>query len=102
MKKIINGKKYDTETATFICSYVFSNRMDFHFYRKALYQKKTGEFFFYEEGGPMSCMARSYGNNSVGGSDDITPNVSRDEALKFCQANMEVDDYEKMFGEVAE
>jgi len=102
MKKIINGKKYDTDTATFICSYVFSNRMDFHFYRKALYQKKTGEFFFYREGGPLSCMAKSYGNNNVGGSDEFIPNVSKDEAIKFCEENMNVDDFEKKFGAVEE
>lgn len=102
MKKIINGKKYDTDTATFICSYVFSNCTDFHFYRKALYQKKTGEYFFYEEGGPLSCMGRNYGNNHLGGSEDITPNVPQEQAVKFCEENMKVDDFEKKFGAVEE
>ena len=28
MKKIINGKKYDTETAAYICGYVFGTYND--------------------------------------------------------------------------
>ena len=47
-------------------------------------------------------MAKSYGNNNVGGSDEFIPNVSKDEAIKFCEENMNVDDFEKKFGVVEE
>ncbi len=47
MKKIINGKRYDTETAKLIGSDGYSNPSDFNYWSEDLYQKKTGEFFLY-------------------------------------------------------
>jgi len=58
MKKIINGKRYDTETAQLIGSASYSNRTDFRFWSEELYRKKTGEFFLYGEGGPASKVDR--------------------------------------------
>lgn len=52
MKKIINGKKYDTDTAKEVG---YSNNgllsTDIDYIEETLYQKKTGEFFLYGEGG---------------------------------------------------
>lgn len=45
MKKIINGKMYNTETAEFIDSYESGYPKDFAYVYEALYRKKTGEFF---------------------------------------------------------
>lgn len=50
MKKIINGKKYDTESAQEICSRSSGHYGDFHRVAETLYRKKTGEFFLYGEG----------------------------------------------------
>lgn len=49
MKKIINGKKYDTDMAKevgydnngLLCS-------DFYYIEETLYKKKTGEFFMWK------------------------------------------------------
>ena len=41
MKQIINGKKYDTTTATEICVGFFGN---FNCKKVTLYQKQNGEF----------------------------------------------------------
>ena len=45
MNKVINGKKYDTDTATFICS---DGRLNYNGCTRCieLYKKKTGEYFF--------------------------------------------------------
>lgn len=53
MKKIIDGKMYNTETAKECgtwdnCEYGF-NRVE-----ETLYRKKTGEFFIHGEGGANS------------------------------------------------
>ena len=63
MKKIINGKKYDTETATKIGEYSNGySTSDFHYIDETLYRKKTGEFFLYGEGGPMTRYSHACGD----------------------------------------
>lgn len=51
MKKIINGKKYDTETAREVACKAWGYYGDLNFVFETLYKKKTGEFFLYGEGG---------------------------------------------------
>lgn len=99
MKKIINGKKYDTETAMEICG--FSNGSDFRYISEILYRKKTGEFFIYGEGGAMTSYAKDYGNGSIGGSSEIIP-ISEKRAKEFVEEYGSVEEYEKVFGEVEE
>lgn len=55
MKKIINGKMYNTETATELGN--FWNGLstnDFRNLSETLYRKKNGEFFLYGQGGAMT------------------------------------------------
>ena len=51
MKKIINGTKYDTDTADLIGSFTAGGvcRRDYRYIHEELYRKKNGEF---------SCLAR--------------------------------------------
>ncbi len=102
MKKIINGKKYDTETATLIADW--SNDQgcsDFRHCEEHLYVKKTGEYFIYGKGGAMSRYARQCDGNSYCGGSGIVP-LTREEALEWAENNMSVDDVEAHFGEVEE
>lgn len=47
MKKIINGKLYNTETARLIAkSETTTDHSDFGYYCKEVYKKRTGEYFF--------------------------------------------------------
>lgn len=101
MKQIINGKKYDTETARPICSYQYAAPNDFSYCYEELYLKKTGEFFLYGEGGAMSKYAVNVEQNTWSGGEKITP-ITKREALRFAEENMSVDDYEKEFGQVQE
>jgi hypothetical protein len=101
MKKIINGKKYDTETAKFLASYEHSYRGQFEHYREELYQKRTGEFFLYGIGGPASKYSVQDGLNSWSGGEAISP-LSYNEARKWAEERLEADEYEGIFGKVEE
>ena len=100
MKQIINGKKYDTDTAKFLLSRS-NNCTGFSYCYEELYQKRTGEFFLYGEGGPMTKYARSCGDNSWSGGREITP-LTEAKAKKFVETYGDADDYENIFGEVEE
>lgn len=101
MKKIINGKIYDTEKATHVATWDndrFPN--DFEFCYERLYRKRTGEYFLYGEGGPMSKYAKHYGNETRG-SEQITP-LSYHDAQKWAEKHLDGEEYEKIFGEIVE
>lgn len=102
MKKIINGKKYDTNTAKEIGRYVsYGSWGDFRHYEETLYQKKTGEFFLWGKGGPMTKYAVAVDTNSWSGGESIIP-LTLDGAKEWCEHNLTADEYEKIFGEVEE
>lgn len=101
MKKIINGRKYNTETARELASwdngYIGS---DFSFIVEVLYKKKTGEYFLYGFGGPMSKYAESCGANLTWGSEIIPMNEI--EAKRWSEKKLSCEKYEELFGEVEE
>lgn len=100
MKRIINGKKYDTDTAKAMLSY--SNAYTgFSHVCETLYRKKTGEFFLYGEGGPMTSYAKPCGDNSWSGGSRITPFTEK-EARDWAERHGDADEYEAIFGEVEE
>ena len=102
MKKIINGKKYDTETAQEMGTWSNAGSLcDFSHMEETLYRKKTGEYFLFGEGGPMTKYAVSEGNNSWSGGSDIVP-LTYDAAQEWAEKHLEVDKYEEIFGEVEE
>jgi len=68
MKKIRDGKKYDTETAELIASWQNSyNPNDFHFESEDLYRTKAGNWFIVGEGGPLTDYAQQCGSGQCGG-----------------------------------
>jgi hypothetical protein len=98
MKKILSGRKYDTETATLVGEWwngCGSN--DFYYCVEHLYQKKTGEFFLYGEGGPMSRYAKYNGENSYSSGENIVP-LLLGEAKKWGEEHLDAEKYEKIFG----
>lgn len=101
MKKIINNKLYDTETAREIDYYQYSSSSDFYYVYEALYKKRTGEYFLYGEGGAMSKYSVSCGNRQYSGSSEIIP-LSKEEAKEWAVENMDADDFMEEFGEVEE
>lgn len=99
MKKIINGKVYDTETAKRLGEYEPNPyRSDFHYYCETLYRKKTGEFFLHGEGNAASPYSRSCGQNEWCGSEKIIP-MTYTEAQKWTEEHLDGDEYCEIFGE---
>lgn len=102
MKKIINGKVYDTTTARFVGDWTADcGRRDFHWYGERLFQKRTGEYFLYGEGGPMSPYSRAVDTNSWTGSEDIKP-LTVEEARLWAEKHLSADNYQTEFGEIVE
>jgi len=101
MKKIINGRLYDTETAKELGSDSYSNRRDFHYWVETLYKKRTGEFFIYGEGGPLSKYAEAVGLNEWSGGERIMP-LSYAEAQEWAENHLDGDTYIEIFGEPEE
>lgn len=102
MKKIINGRMYNTDTAKRLCSADNGGSCrDFSHWEEELYQKKTGEFFLYGEGGPASKYSRSCGQNEWCGGCDITP-MTEQQAREWMEQNATADEYIEVFGEPEE
>ena len=100
MKKIINGKKYDTETAQKVGFYAnYGSWRDFSHFEETLYKKKTGEFFLHGIGGPLTHYAVYVEMNTRSGGEKIVP-LSYDEAKSWAESNLSVDEYENIFGVV--
>lgn len=87
MKKIIDGKKYDTETAELLAEYNNGPEVDNYYELLCLYRKKTGEYFVYGQTGPHEYWH---------------PLADELEAQEYCLNKFSVDTYEKIFGEVSE
>ena len=54
MKKIINKREYDTETATLVAKSTYGNFGDPTGYEEILYQTPEGLYFLYVRGGEAS------------------------------------------------
>lgn len=103
MKKIINGKKYDTETAEKVGSDSYNGSpRDFEYWSEELYRKRTGEFFLYGEGGASSKYAEARGQSGwYGGGEKIIP-LEYKEAVEWAEKHLTTDEYEELFGAVSE
>jgi len=101
MKKIINGRKYDTDTASALAVYSSGAATDLYYYEETLYIKKTGEYFLHGHGGPASVYGSfSESGNKIGG-DLIIPFTEAD-AKAWAEKHISADDYCKIFGDVEE
>lgn len=100
MKKIIDGKRYDTEASKKLAE-VGGRDGTFRWSREALYQKRTGEFFLFGEGGAASKYARQVGYSEWAPGERIMP-LTVEEAMKWAEENLDADEYESIFGEAEE
>jgi hypothetical protein len=97
-KAIINGKRYNTETATKIASHW--NRLDdrdFRHITEVLYKTPKGEYFLNGEGGPLTEYGVKEGNTTYGSS-RITV-ITGDEARAWLEKHQKVDQLESEFGD---
>lgn len=96
MKKIINGKRYDTETAEEIGFWSTERSVtDFSYCEETLYRKRTGEFFIHGGGGARTKYAKEeYGMYGCG--EAIVP-LTEDEAKTWVEQKLDADTYEALF-----
>lgn len=100
MRKIIDGKAYDTTKATAVAEHdngQWDNR--FNLVTETLYRKRTGEYFLHGEGGAMTRYAQSCGQNSWSGGELITP-LTYDQAKQWTEEHATAEEYEREFGVV--
>lgn len=98
MKKIINGKRYDTDTATHIAN-ASSNcgKSDFGWFDEDLYKTPRGRFFLAGEGHAMTRWATPLSGNGRGPGSGIIP-LSQEEAREWCERyDVDTDVIEKYF-----
>lgn len=101
MKKIINNKVYNTETASLMGTWhnPYGVR-DFNYCSEELYRKKNGEFFLHGEGNALSKYAERY-VDGMGYGEKIIP-LTYPQAQSWAEDKLDGDEYEKIFGEIPE
>ena len=101
MRKIINGKLYDTGTAKQVgrhCSPL--SVTDFYYFEETLFKKRTGEFFLFGGGNAASKYAERCGTGWTGGTGFVP--LTEEEARDWAETYLDADDYIAIFGEVQE
>ena len=101
MKKVINRKVYNTETAILIAEWdngIYGN--DFRSYYENLYKTKKGAWFLKGSGGPASPYSKTSGNTSYGSS-NIIP-LSESGVKNWLEEKNFVEILEKYFAESLE
>ena len=101
MKKIINGKTYNTETAKAVSVWCNGEYGNMSYVEETLYKKKTGEYFLYGMSGATGKYAESIGCNSKnGGSKFIS--YTEDQAKEWLEKYGTAEEYIEEFGEPEE
>lgn len=101
MNKIINGKRYSTDSAKELARVDSGHsHTDFYFWEETLYRTKTGNFFLYGCGRGNSRYGEWHGN-SGGDGEKIIP-MSPEEAQKWAENNIDGDEAERIFGRLEE
>ena len=54
MKKVINGRMYDTETATMLGKVTLGEPRNWDYHEEVLFKKRNGDYFFRLEGTVIS------------------------------------------------
>lgn len=101
MKKIINGKRYDTETAQQVAQHTHSYPSEFDYFTETLYRKKGGEFFLHGYGHAASPYCEWVDNSTRSAGERIMP-MTYAEAQEWAEKHLDADEYEAIFGEVEE
>lgn len=98
MKKVINGKVYDTNTATQIAYWESGSKTSPSWYEETLFRKRNGEMFLFGRGYATSPYAQRNpdGNLSVGSA--IRP-ISWEDAQLWAKDKLDDVDFDKLFGE---
>lgn len=97
MKKIIDRKIYNTETAKKVA--YWSNdygTTDFKWQSETLYCSPKGQYFLHGEGGPMSAYAVHKGNESSGG--ENIKLMTEDDTMDWMENRQLIKEMQELFG----
>lgn len=97
MKKIVDGKRYDTMRATEIACHQTSNKSQFDWCEETLYRTKRGRWFLVGQGYANTrwCTVVPGGMRGPGGL-DLEP-ISEDEAMAWLERHGATDLIEQHF-----
>lgn len=101
MKKVINGKLYNTDTAADLAVYEANATDSLNYYSERLYRKRTGEYFIHGEGGVRTRYAAIDGDGWSRGGEAIFP-LTAAEARAWAKERLPGDEFERIFGAVSE
>jgi hypothetical protein len=97
MKRVIDGKVYNTETAVLLHEwYNGHNSSDFNYCEEYLYKTKNGAYFIAGEGGAYSSYASRCGNSSGYGSGMSV--LSKGDAIEWLEKHDGDDVITEQFG----
>lgn len=96
MKKIIDGKRYDTDTAEEIgyCSNGYRPN-DLRYCLETLYRTKSGKYFLHGEGNANSRYADERGDTSYSGQ-SLVP-IDDAEAFEWASLHLKPHEFEHLF-----
>ena len=98
MKRIIDGKRYNTETAHRVGSVGSAtiNVSDFGYWEADLYRTPRGRWFLAGKGGPMTMFSRPDGGGMTSGGSGLIP-ISDTEAQEYLEDVEAMDALERFF-----
>ena len=101
MKKIIDGKMYNTDTAKAISIWNAGQYGGHDYIEETLFKKRTGEYFLYGFSGAFGKYGKYIDINTCSGGSRITPYTEM-EAKRWLEKYGTADEYVAEFGEPKE
>lgn len=100
MRRVIDGKMYDTDTADKIAEWDngHNSKRDFHYCSEDLYKTKKGSWFLHGEGGAASKYAESCGQNETCEGKGIEL-LTAEEALEWLSGHGFADEAQEHFSD---
>lgn len=98
MRKVIDGRTYNTETSKCIGKWsngCYTNDLNYCF--EDLYKNTKGAYFIHYDGNAGSQYRKYSGDNSWGGDTGITP-LTFDDAREWAERHLDASDYNAEFG----
>jgi len=105
MRKVIDGKIYDTEIAELIGRYnnigkEVQSMSDFHYWEASLFRTKKGQYFLAGQGNALSQFGETGQGFSIGGSKIIV--LDEREALRWAERYLDSEIVERYFSHMLE
>ena len=98
MRKVIDGHRYDTDTARLVGSWESGEDAgDLHYVSETLYRTKAGLYFVHGEGGARSRYAEQVEQNAWGSGSKIVA-LSPEAAREWAEEHLTGEEYEAEWG----